>query len=263
MAKAPWNSQLRHTNQLWSQSNPTAYLIEAMNEEHSPVGFSSPRIDSQPSNKSPAIRGILGTTSSAATANAIGGSIPKPSPLVVTNLLSKWFDFEKHGSNSFASLDSILNMIIAHVQQQDIITNTNSSHAQSVKALFSSSYMDDITKSLAITKAQAIIRGYLERRALRLGYGNDFKQVPKIYRRIGKLGMIIIRNCGPSSCSLLRSRQSKKVWPCHPRDSYPSELPWLCCRSIRHNRADIREIPRLLESRMIGAKHGCSAPSMC
>jgi len=47
-----------------------------MNEEHSPVGFSSPRIDSQPSNKSPAIRGILGTTANA-TANAIGGSIPK------------------------------------------------------------------------------------------------------------------------------------------------------------------------------------------
>ena len=137
-------------------------------------------------------------------------------------------------------------MIIAHVQQQDIITNTNSSHAQSVKALFSSSYMDDITKSLAITKAQAIIRGYLERRALRLGYGNDFKQVPKIYRRIGKLGMIIIRNCGPSSCSLLRSRQSKKVWPCHPRDS---ELPWFCCGSIRQSRADIKKIPRLPESR--------------
>ena len=36
-----------------------------MNEEHSPVGFSSPRIDSQPSNKSPAIRGILGTTANA------------------------------------------------------------------------------------------------------------------------------------------------------------------------------------------------------
>jgi len=91
LAKAPWNSQLRHTNQLWSQSNPTAYLIEAdslpiqhninnvhfaTNEEHSPVGFGSPRIDSQPSNKSPAIRGILGTTANA-TANAIGGSIPK------------------------------------------------------------------------------------------------------------------------------------------------------------------------------------------